>query len=115
MLNSSLSPARIRLRSMLQFTVLVLAATLCPQGQQPTSENAKPTPAMIELAKLAQEKSAQGKSAQEKPQPKPDETTAAATALLQINNALEGLAAKVCPAVVQILVTGYGPLHEENR
>jgi serine protease Do len=34
---------------------------------------------------------------------------------MQINNALEGLAAKVSPAVVQILVTGYGPLHEENR
>ena len=28
---------------------------------------------------------------------------------------MEGLAAKVSPAVVQILVTGYGPLHEENR
>src|SRR5580700_5400330 len=35
--------------------------------------------------------------------------------LMQLNNALEGLAAKVSPAVVQILVTGYGPLHEENR
>ena len=34
---------------------------------------------------------------------------------MQINNALEGLAAKVSPAVVQILVTGYGPLHEESR
>jgi serine protease Do len=28
---------------------------------------------------------------------------------------LEGLAAKVSPAVVQIIVTGYGPLHEESR
>ncbi len=33
----------------------------------------------------------------------------------QFNNALENLAAKVSPAVVQILVTGYGPLHQENR
>jgi serine protease Do len=53
--------------------------------------------------------------AQQKAQPKPDESPTAAAALLQLNNALEGLAAKVCPAVVQILVTGYGPLHEENR
>jgi len=51
----------------------------------------------------------------EKPQPKPDESATASAALLQINNALEGLAAKVGPAVVQILVTGYGPLHEDNR
>ncbi len=47
--------------------------------------------------------------------PKPDESATAAAALMQLNNALEGLAAKVSPAVVQILVTGYGPLHEENR
>jgi serine protease Do len=53
--------------------------------------------------------------AEEKPQPKPDESAPAAAALMQLNNALEGLAAKVSPAVVQILVTGYGPLHEENR
>ena len=46
---------------------------------------------------------------------KPDESASAEASLVQLNNALEGLAAKVSPAVVQILVTGYGPLHEENR
>ncbi len=35
--------------------------------------------------------------------------------LLQLNGALEGLAARVSPAVVQVLVTGYGPLREEDR
>jgi len=35
--------------------------------------------------------------------------------LEKLNDALEGLAAKVSPAVVQILVTGYGPLREEDR
>jgi serine protease Do len=35
--------------------------------------------------------------------------------LVQLNGALEGLAAKVSSAVVQILVTGYGPLKEEER
>jgi len=34
---------------------------------------------------------------------------------VQLNSALEMLAAKVSPAVVQILVTGYGPLREEDR
>jgi serine protease Do len=38
------------------------------------------------------------------------------TVLVQLNGALEELAAKVSPAVVQILVTGYGPLREgEDR
>ncbi len=38
------------------------------------------------------------------------------TVLLQFNNALESLAAKVSPAVVQILVTGFGPLKQgEDR
>jgi len=35
--------------------------------------------------------------------------------LVQLNSALETLAARVSPAVVQILVTGYGPLKEEDR
>jgi serine protease Do len=35
--------------------------------------------------------------------------------LAELNDALEGLAAKVSPAVVQILVTGYGPLQEEDK
>src|SRR5437660_7570853 len=35
--------------------------------------------------------------------------------LVQLNGALESLAAKVSSGVVQILVTGYGPAREENR
>src|SRR5579872_3823276 len=35
--------------------------------------------------------------------------------LVQLNGALQSLAAKVSPAVVQILVTGYGPLREQDR
>ncbi len=90
-----------------QVAVLVLASTTCLLAQKPTT----PTPA----TKTAGEENAGKKSAPEKPQPKPDESASAAAALLQINNAMEALAAKVSPAVVQILVTGYGPLHEENR
>ena len=39
----------------------------------------------------------------------------APSVLVQLNSALESLAARVSPAVVQILVTGYGPLKEEDR
>lgn len=44
--------------------------------------------------------------------PRPSEPPAV---LQQLNSALEGLVAKVSPAVVQILVTGYGPLEESTR
>jgi serine protease Do len=46
---------------------------------------------------------------------KPDESASASATLVQFNDALEALAAKVSSAVVQILVTSYGPVHEENR
>jgi serine protease Do len=82
--------------------VLVLASTTCLMSQQP------PIP-------KAATKASAGKSAEEKTQPKPDESAPAAAALMQLNNALEGLAAKVSPAVVQILVTGYATQHEESR
>jgi serine protease Do len=86
---------------------LVLVSTTVLLAQQPLAPKpTDPTP----IGKTAADK-----AAQEKPQPKPDESATAGAALMQINNALEGLAAKVSPAVVQILVTGYGPLHEENR
>ena len=38
-----------------------------------------------------------------------------ASVLQELNSALEGLAAKVAPAVVQIQVTGYGALEPSNR
>lgn len=54
---------------------------------------------------------------------KPESTAKAATSpplettqvLQQLNSALEGLVARVSPAVVQIQVTGYGALDESNR
>jgi len=45
----------------------------------------------------------------------PASSTDSHEALVQLNTALKSLAAKVSPAVVQILVTGYGPLKEEDR
>jgi serine protease Do len=90
-----------------QLAVFVLASTSCLMSQQPPAQ--KPT------TPSPTTKNAGEKSTEEKQQPKPDESASASAALMQLNNALEGLAAKVSPAVVQILVSGYGPLHEENR
>src|SRR5258708_159808 len=92
-------PALFSPRLHFQTAALFLLTPTCLMSQQPPDRT--PTPST--------------KPAQEKPQPKPDESATASAALLQINNALEGLAARVGPAVVQILVTGYGPLHEDNR
>ena len=83
--------------------VLVLASTTFVMSQQAPAQ----PPAGSEPATNP----GQTNAAQEKP----DESLAATAVLVQLNNALEGLAAKVSPAVVQILVTAYGPLHEENR
>ena len=83
-----------------QTAALFLASTTCLTSQQPPAE--KPAN--------------QTKAAIEKPRPTPDEPASASSqTLVQLNNALEALAAKVAPAVVQILVTSYGPIHEENR
>jgi serine protease Do len=77
---------------------IVLASTAYLLAQQPTN----PTP----VPKVAGESS----------KPTPDDSAAASRqTLAQFNDALENLAARVSPAVVQIVVTGYGSLHEQNR
>lgn len=108
MLSPSLSHAHAlgRLRPFLcqVISILLVSTTSLMSQQSPAQKPANPT---------SGSKVAEGKSAEEKPQP--DESASAMAALAQLNNALEGLATKVSPAVVQILVTGYGPLHEETR
>jgi serine protease Do len=58
-------------------------------------------------------------SPQMKPGPNPTATEAKSpeqpAVLAQLNGDLQNLAAKVSPAVVQILVTAYGAVHEESR
>ncbi len=85
--------------------LLAFALEMCLPNQATGQKNTNPTPSTKE----------ETTGSQEKFPAKPDESNSAMAALAQLNNALEGLAAKVSPAVVQILVTGYGPLHEENR
>lgn len=72
---------------------------------------------LIGATNLGAQTSAQ-KSEPQPPAPKtvpaPETTNSAESpsVLVQLNGALQDLAARVSPAVVQILVTGYGPLHE---
>ena len=95
-------PARLRSQARIwrgvlhSILVLLLGVTLSPGQQEanpkpPAGPNAQPeNPARARAAASSEE-------------------------LAKLNDALEELAAKVSPAVVQILVTGYGPLHEDNR
>ncbi len=105
------------IRAICRISAVTLALTPCLWSVQiAAQENSNPAPATpAEPAKNGQEKNGQEKNGQEKMQPRQDESATAMAALAQLNNALEGLAAKVSPAVVQILVTGYGPLHADNR
>jgi serine protease Do len=79
-------------------TAILLAATACLCAQQsqaaPTAPPANPSDAKSKAIS--------------------DQFPSTQT-LAQFNDALENLAAKVSPAVVQILVTGYSSLHQENR
>ena len=54
-------------------------------------------------------------SAMDQPKTAPAHPAEAPEVLRQLNSALQGLVAKVSPAVVQVLVTAYGPLAESNR
>jgi serine protease Do len=87
-----------------QIAALVLASTTCLLAQQP----ANPAPP----AKLGTPNPDASASASRQDLSRQDLSR---QTLAQFNDALESLAARVSPAVVQILVTGYGPLHEENR
>jgi serine protease Do len=79
---------------------LVLAQS-APQSTAPTAAQKAPTP----------DKNA-GKP---KASAAETRTVESSDTLEKLNSALESLAARVSPAVVQILVTGYGPLREEDR
>ncbi|MGB6500570.1 MAG: trypsin-like peptidase domain-containing protein, partial [Thermoplasmata archaeon] len=71
------------------------------------AQTASPTPSAKQPAQQA-ESGTPGSNEEAKPSEPP-------SALLQLNSDLQSLAARVSPAVVQILVTGYGPLRDEDR
>jgi serine protease Do len=81
------------LRILVFVVLLAIGGALAQSSQQPARQEPP------------QKKEGTGES-------KPAET---AGILVQLNGALESLAGRVSPAVVQILVTGYGPLREEDK
>jgi serine protease Do len=84
---------------------LFVGSVFAQTASKPTTQASSP---QIDTPKTVQSKKASPTSSDAKSSEAPD-------VLVQLNGALEGLAAKVSPAVVQILVTGYGPLKEEDR
>jgi serine protease Do len=87
--------------------ILASVAASCTQGAAP-AESAPQKPS--------------SQTPSQKPQSGKAKASAAETAsseppgvLVQLNGALESLAAKASPAVVQILVTGFGPVRSEDR
>jgi serine protease Do len=97
-------------RRLLEVPLLSLAACFCSLlfsapsfGQQSTSQI--PTAADSSTAKSDIDKAKLSGTRPAEPPP----------VLQQLNSAIEQLTTRISPAVVQILVTGYGPLEENNR
>ncbi len=90
--------------------LLIVGATLA-------SAQIQTTPPPVATTQPSAPQASAPKTPAEKPKINQGEakTTDGPSVLAQLNADLETLAAKVSPAVVQILVTGYGPLREENR
>lgn len=84
--------------SQLALPIVLLVATAAASAQNVSAPGAKPSAPSQQDGKAAQMLGA-----------------SSSTALAQLNSELESLAVRVSPAVVQILVTGYGPVSQESR
>jgi len=106
----SLFPLRTRKAQFFSilFLIVLVALVAGSPAQTPAQKSASPAVSPKASAAAAEAKPAETKPADTKPAEPP-------SVLLQLNGALQSLAARVSPAVVQILVTGYGPLREEDR
>jgi serine protease Do len=102
-------PAKRPLHFIFQIAALLVVSATCLWSQQPAASAQKTgdSSSAVSPATNSLTRPAEGKS-------KPSVEDSMRT-LAQFNDALEILAARVSPAVVQILVTGYGPLREEDR
>jgi len=89
--------------------IRTLVLAICFAGSAAAlAQTSSPKPA----AQAAPQKAQTGKAAASPVDAKAAESPGV---LLQLNSALQDLAARISPAVVQILVTGYGTAHEEDR
>src|SRR5579863_286603 len=96
--------------SLLFALTLALAAIflLCATPSRAQQAPPNPAPSKGSVPPKANPEAEVGKAVGARPSEAPE-------VLKDLNSALEGLVAKVSPAVVQILVTGYGPIEESNR
>jgi len=99
-----------RLRGVSLAVVLCIVSALFGE----ISIMAQTTPAQVAPRKAEQKAPADAK-ATTKAGPAETNLADGRDTLEKLNGALESLAARVSPAVVQILVTGYGPLREEDK
>jgi serine protease Do len=107
------SAATVYIRDV-RLVMLVVCAMVSVGGAQTTTS---PKSAGQPASQIAAQKpqASKGKPATDKSGSNEDAGTEAPEVLAHLNDALESLAARVSPAVVQILVTGYGALREEDR
>src|ERR1700691_382368 len=104
---TSKNPSRICLLSLALTAIFLFSAT--PGRAQQTAPNpASAAPAKGTVPPKANPEAEVGKAVGSRPPEAP-------AVLKDLNSALESLVARVAPAVVQILVTGYGPIEESNR
>jgi len=89
-------------------TAMFLVLSAPSRAQQAASKPAPATPPQGSVPQKANPATEVGKVVGSRPSEAPQ-------VLQQLNSALEGLVARVSPAVVQIVVTGYGPIEESNR
>jgi serine protease Do len=112
-------PAKRSLRFIFQLAALVVVSASCLWSQQPFYAAPYAAPYSEPAQKTGDASSAANPAANSLTRPAEGKSKASAEdsmrTLAQFNDALENLAARVSPAVVQILVTGYGPLREEDR
>src|ERR1700685_2502076 len=104
---TSKNPSRICLLSLALTAIFLFSAT--PGRAQQTAPNpASAAPPKGTIPPKANPEAEVGKAVGSRPPEAP-------AVLKDLNTALESLVARVSPAVVQILVTGYGPIEESNR
>ena len=101
-------PGCSKARSYFLVMIFVAALLLAAAAQQPAPNPTPATPSQTSVPQKASPETEVGKAAGPRPEEAPQ-------VLQQLNSALESLTAKVSPAVVQVLVTGYGAVEQSNR
>ena len=105
-------PRSLKIRSRFSFMTFVVSSILLSwtsaNAQQAAPNPAPAAPSQSSIPQKASPETEVGKAVGPRPEEAPQ-------VLQQLNLALQALVAKVSPAVVQVLVTGYGAIEQSNR